>query len=59
MNAVLFAVGWLLVIFAGIPAVLYLFQGGAPGLVLLIPAFVGVAMLLTRSKRLREHPTEE
>lgn len=54
MNAVLFAVGWLLVVFAGVPAVLGLVNGGGQtSWILLIVAVVGLLLLVIRSRRLR------
>jgi hypothetical protein len=59
VNIFLFAFGWLLVIFAGIPAVLILLQGGVPGLMLLIPAVLGVLMLVTRSRSPKNPPSDD
>jgi hypothetical protein len=59
VNIFLFAFGWLLVIFAGIPAVLILLQGGFPGLMLLIPAVLGVLMLVTRSRSPKNPPSDD
>jgi len=59
MNGVLFVFGWLLVIFFGIPAVSSLFLVGFPGLILLIPAFAGVAMLSVRSSRRRKDKDDD
>ncbi|MCZ7534311.1 MAG: hypothetical protein M5U23_13115 [Acidimicrobiia bacterium] len=58
MNAVLFAVGWLLVIFAGIPAVLVIIGGGENFWVLLIGAVIGVFLLGIRRTRLKASKPE-
>ncbi|MCZ7532283.1 MAG: hypothetical protein M5U23_02540 [Acidimicrobiia bacterium] len=58
MNAVLFAVGWFLVIFAGVPAVLVIIQGGENFWFLVIGAVIGVLLLVGRSRRIKEDQTE-
>ena len=52
MNAVLFAVGWLLIIFAGIPTVLAIIGGQGQDIWIgLLVAIIGMVMLGVRSRR--------
>ena len=58
MNAILFAVGWFLIVFAGIPAALAISGGGENFWFLVLGAVVGVLMLVVRRGRIKADQTD-